>query len=63
MFKLCKNCKKTFPEYLVEDYPSIMISPLCPICARGLINRLRGQDSNTPFKDPNQEEVYYEELE
>ena len=62
MFKHCKYCKKPFPEYLVEDYPMLLTSPLCPICARGLINRLSGRDQNTPFKDVNQEEAYFEAL-
>lgn len=62
MFEKCINCKRTFPVYMVTDYKILFLTPLCPICALGLINQLYKKHPDTPFKDENDQEVYDEAI-
>lgn len=49
-YKRCKNCNRSFPEHLVEDHKLILKSPICPICARYITNKMKGNKPGTPFE-------------
>lgn len=48
MFEKCAECKRTMPDYMVEDYPMFFKSPLCPICAGELQKKMFGKSKMDP---------------
>lgn len=59
MYRKCVNCKKTLPEYLVDDYPLVFKSPVCPMCALKIINQIKKRPTGTPFdREVDQEGLY-----
>jgi DNA-directed RNA polymerase subunit RPC12/RpoP len=56
MYKKCVDCKKMFPEHLVEDYPQVFKTPVCPICALKILNTLRNKPPGTPFDNQQSQE-------
>lgn len=59
-FKSCKKCNKFFPSYMIEDYSYLHPSPLCPICALELRNRLYRKTPGSPFSDLDQQDLWEE---
>ena len=60
MYKKCIKCKKVLPEYLVGDYPLVFLTPICPICALDLTNKILGNPPGTEFKREVDHESFLE---
>ena len=59
-YKMCNKCKRNVLEYMLDNYPHVYPKGICPSCGKISLNALNKKNPDTPFDDPDQEELFQE---